>query len=224
MTSYQQIREKGKEVAEKVGKWVGRASEATLASENANGSRIPLGVETKRYLSGEEATSDEFQPGDFILVHGAGFFEGLIRIGQRLWFWGEDKVYAYWHHAAVIISEDGELIEAKAGKNRVTRSHLSKYGDRDYKLVRIDGSATPADRAQIVKFAEWCEGQKYGYFTIFSIFICLLTGLRFSFMFEGQHICSGLVARALERTSLIFNRSPSHLMPADLAKMFDVRP
>lgn len=41
--------------------------------------------------------------------------------------------------------------------------------------------------------------------------------------FSGEFICSGLVARALERGGFIFGRRPvSHLMPADLALAFDV--
>ena len=42
--------------------------------------------------------------------------------------------------------------------------------------------------------------------------------------FAGQLICSGLVARALERTSVIFEEEPSHVTPAGLAKLFGVRP
>jgi hypothetical protein len=57
-----------------------------------------------------------------------------------------------------------------------------------------------------------------------SIGISLLTGLRFSFGFDGQQICSGLVARALERSDHIFERSPSHILPADLAFLFDIKP
>jgi hypothetical protein len=37
-------------------------------------------------------------------------------------------------------------------------------------------------------------------------------------------ICSGLTARCQERTNAIFNRTPSHIMPADLAKYYGVEP
>lgn len=59
---------------------------------------------------------------------------------------------------------------------------------------------------------------------IISIAISLLFGGKFTFGFDGQFICSGLVARSLERTNAIFDRSPSHIMPADLAKYFRVTP
>ena len=35
-----------------------------------------------------------------------------------------------------------------------------------------------------------------------------------------QFVCSGLVARALERTGSIFDRDSAHIAPADLAKYF----
>ena len=37
---------------------------------------------------------------------------------------------------------------------------------------------------------------------------------------DGQFVCSGLVARALERTGSIFDRDSAHIAPADLAKYF----
>jgi len=41
---------------------------------------------------------------------------------------------------------------------------------------------------------------------------------------DGQMICSGLVARALERTGAIFQYDSWHLLPADLAEAFNVTP
>jgi hypothetical protein len=52
----------------------------------------------------------------------------------------------------------------------------------------------------------------------------LATGGKFTFGFDGQAISSGPVARALERTKAIFNRTPSHIMPADLAMYSQVQP
>jgi hypothetical protein len=76
----------------------------------------------------------------------------------------------------------------------------------------------------MVAFAEHWIGARYDWATIVSIVISLLTGAKFSFGFAGQLICSGLVARALERTTAIFEEEPSHVMPAGLAKMFAVAP
>ena len=76
----------------------------------------------------------------------------------------------------------------------------------------------------MVAFAEHWVGAQYDWATIVSITISLLTGAKLSFGFAGQLICSGLVARALERTTAIFDEEPSHVVPADLAKMFDIVP
>ena len=46
----------------------------------------------------------------------------------------------------------------------------------------------------------------------------MLTGSKLAFFIDGRFVCSGLVARALERTGRIFDRDPSHIAPADLAK------
>lgn len=83
----------------------------------------------------------------------------------------------------------------------------------------------PGDREEVVAFAQWAweEHQRYGFCTIASIFPGLLTGLKLSFGFDGQQICSGLVARALERTKMIFDITPSHVTPADLAERFEVK-
>lgn len=175
--------------------------------------------------AGQAAT--QYEPGDFILTRGDALVSRLIRFGQRLRIHGQDRRYAYWNHAAIVVSADGAIIEA-LGRG-VTRRHLSQYQPRQYHLIRID--ASDEDRAQAVAFAEWAVGapggegrQRYGFLTIASIAYTLLTGAKFTFGVDGQLICSGLVARAMERTRAIFSRAPSHIMPADLAKYYDVDP
>lgn len=165
-------------------------------------------------------TAPEFQRGDFILTHGKAWTSRIIRFGQRLRFVGESRKYARWNHAAILVDDEGALVEALGAG--VKRRHLSAYEGTEYHLVRI--SASDADRDQVVAFAEWSLEQPYAFVTIVSIALSLLTGAKFTFAFDGQQICSGLVARALERTDAIFHRMPSHIMPADLAKYFGVEP
>jgi hypothetical protein len=162
------------------------------------------------------------RPGDFILTHGSDLGSHLISIGQTFRFRGENRKYAHWNHAALIVGQKGEIIEALGPTPGVARGDLSKYAPREYTIVRI--TASPQDRDEEVEFAEACLKEKYGIATIISIALSLLTGTRFSFGFEGQQICSGLVARALERTTAIFKKEPSHIMPADLAKAYGVTP
>lgn len=179
----------------------------------------------QQYAAGTEMAEGEYQPGDFILTSNKTLFGWLIRLGQRLVYWGRNRPYAHWSHAAMITSGKGDLIEALV--TGVERTHISKYKDVEYHVVRLDPDfLRPGDREQIVRFAGWCADQdvKYGWVTVVSIGISLLTGLRFSFGFDGQQICSGLVARALERSDHIFERSPAHILPADLAFLFDIKP
>ncbi len=61
---------------------------------------------------------------------------------------------------------------------------------------------------------------EYGWLTIASIILTLLTSSRFVFGMVGTAICSGFVAEALVRTGIICEKPPSHMMPADLAKMY----
>ncbi|HEV8536262.1 MAG TPA: hypothetical protein VGR87_11185 [Candidatus Limnocylindria bacterium] len=159
-------------------------------------------------------------PGDFILTHGGEFFSRVIQIGQGLRFMGRDRPFTYWNHSALIVSADGGLVEALGPG--VSRNTLASYVSTQYTIVHVD--ASDEDRRQMVAFAEHWVGGQYDWARIVSITISLLTGAKLSFGFAGQHICSGLVARALERGNAIFEQDPSHVLPADLAKMFGVIP
>lgn len=172
------------------------------------------------FAAGEGARPGEYDPGDFILTHGSAFFSKLIRFGQRLRFRGNDRKYAWWNHAAMIVSAQGDLIEALGPG--VESTHIDDYKPTEYHLVRLGVLADRHDREQVVAFAAWCRGEKYDWLTIASIAFTLLFGGKFNFGIDGETICSGLVARALERSNAIFDRTPSHIMPADLARYFNV--
>jgi hypothetical protein len=175
-------------------------------------------LEVRHVGPGERFESPE--AGDFILTHGAEFFSQLIRFGQQLRFRGDDNRFTYWNHAALIVSADGAIVEALG--TGVIRRTLAAYDPTQYTVVRIKASVE--DRTEAAAFAEHCIGLPYAWATIVSIGLSLLTGAKFSFGFSGQLICSGLVARSLERTAAIFADEPSHLMPAELAKIYRVNP
>ncbi len=179
-----------------------------------------FGASIQRFGSGQEIPDP--QPGDFILTHSNVWTSRLIWFGQGLRFFGKNRKYAYWTHTAIFVDERGDIIEA-LGKG-VCRGHISKYKDIEYHVVRLGTTADGTDRQEAVTFAEWSLGEKYGCLTIVSIAIGLLTGGRLTFGYEGQVICSGLVARALERTEAIFDRSPTDIMPADLARYYNAEP
>lgn len=180
--------------------------------------KTEIHIKSLEYIPrGKKAT--DYQAGDFILTRGKGFFAELIRFGQLLRFTGADYKFAYWNHAALITTNTGEIIEALT--KGVYRRDLSYYDNKEYILVRIE--ASDEDRLQAVSYAEGAIGNRYGWLTISSICLSLITGLKFSFGFDESRICSGLVAGALERTNAIFPRPASHIMPGDLAKYYDVR-
>ncbi|HEY6425332.1 MAG TPA: hypothetical protein VIY28_19240 [Pseudonocardiaceae bacterium] len=171
----------------------------------------------EHFAPGRNAT--EFDPGDFILVRGHGFQGWLITSGQKMRIRGADRKYVDWAHAALIVDRDGTLIEAVG--TGVREWSLDRYEDRQYQIFRIN--ASDEDRAQAVAFARWVQERHamYGPLTCVSIALSMLTGSKLTFFIDGQFVCSGLVASALERTGSIFNRSAANITAADLAKYFD---
>lgn len=175
-------------------------------------------LSARRYGPGEEVADP--QPGDFILTHNVIWSAKLVQFGQKLRYHGADSKYTRWNHTALIVDNQGSIIEA-LGRG-ISQTHISDYKPAEYYVVHID--ATDADRQEAVAFARACLGESYGWLTLVSIALSLLTGAKFSFGFDGQQICSGLVARSLERTNAIFLPEPSHIMPAFLAQYFQVEP
>jgi hypothetical protein len=165
---------------------------------------------------------EQWVPGDFLLTHGDALFSKLIRFGERLRIRGADRKFTWFNHAALVIDADGTLAEALAAG--VVRSPADKYLAKDYVVVSPGASAS--DVAEVLAFADWVlrTRHKYGWVTIASIALTVLTGSKFTFFVDGEFICSGFVARAMERTQAIFNRDPVHITPADLAKYYDAVP
>jgi hypothetical protein len=161
-------------------------------------------------------------PGDFILTHSSSWDGTLIRFGQTLRYRGSDKVFAHWSHAAIFVDDSGNIIEALGGG--VQKRNISVYDDTEYVVVHLPEDTSSLDRQHAVDFANFCLYDSYGWLTIVSIALCLLTGAKFSFGVDGQQICAALVARCLERFGDIFCKyEPWHLVPADLAKHFNVQ-
>ncbi len=160
------------------------------------------------------------RPGDFILTHGNEWTSKLIRFGQSLRYRGPMAKYTYWNHTALIVDTKGAIVEA-LGTGVALRS-IHDYDPTQYTVVRID--ASEEDRMQAATFARSCVGSEYGWISIVSIAISLVTGGSFAFAIDGQLICSGLVARSLERTTAIFKHDPARIMPAELAEIYGVEP
>jgi cell wall-associated NlpC family hydrolase len=172
----------------------------------------------KKYGPGQQVQDP--QPGDFILTHRHRPYSFIISHGQKLRFTGAMRPYAHWSHAALCVDTDGSIIEA-LGKG-VVKNNLTEYEHVEYHYVHVD--MDDRDRLQAVKFVQACVGQKYGWGTILGLAFTLATGSKLQFGFNGTEICSGLVARALERGNFIFPKAPNTMMPADLAEIFNVLP
>jgi hypothetical protein len=159
--------------------------------------------------------------GDFYLTHGDGRESRLIRRGQALRFRGDDRTYTYYNHAGLFIDAKGAVVEAQP--NGVMLRNISHYTQKQYTVVRIGAIADERDREQMVSFARASVGERFGWVTMASTALHLVTGGRLAISLSGTTICSGLVARCLERSSLVNLGDPAQMMPADLAKLFDVK-
>ncbi len=166
----------------------------------------------------KDREAEGMREGDFLLTHDKNIIGWVVRFGQRLRY---EERYARWNHAVLVLSEDGRIAEALS--MGVVEDHISKYQGEDYYLVRLR-DVSDEDRKQMVAFAESVlkapYRTRYGWPTLTSIVLTLLTNSRWVFGRVDTAICSGFVAEALVRTGAIFEKPPSHMMPADLAKEY----
>jgi uncharacterized protein YycO len=166
-------------------------------------------------------TAEGPRVGDFILtgVKAQGIVSLAIKLGA--WLRRYEKPFRRFSHTALVIDDDGTLAEAVA--KGVVRTPLSHYHDDDYVLVRA--GVDEHDAAQVVDFAEAVleARTKYGFVTFVGLAIYCLTGAQLCIQKAGTAICSGFACDALTRAGFIWPRPPYAMMPADLAKYFDVR-
>jgi hypothetical protein len=169
------------------------------------------------YPAGEGAL--KYRPGDFILTHHTTIPAKLIRIGQSIRYHGRLKPYSYWNHTAIIIDEDGSLIEA-VGRG-VSYGHIRDYEEVEYYLVHT--KLNKQSQTQAVEAAKSFLNDAYGWFTILSLTVELLTGIKIQVTQSNTAICSTVVAMSLWAAGFIFDSNPMQMMPADLAASFGVK-
>jgi uncharacterized protein YycO len=177
-------------------------------------------AQAERYGPGEEAS--RFVPGDFILAHRHNPMGGLISWGEKRRFRGGEAKYAHWTHCATVVDEGGALVEAES--TGVKRSPISRYKDDEYHLVRLGPEFAPEGRQRAVAYAEAQVGQAFGYLELIGAALFLMFGWRLKLMRRDHQICSGLVVRALQRGGEVQDLDPDLALPADLAKIYDIRP
>ena len=123
---------------------------------------------------------------------------------------------------ALIVATDGALVEAESAG--VKRSPISRYTDDEYHLVRLGDEFSAEGRKQTVAYAEAQVGQAFGYLELLGAALYLMFGWRLRLMRKDHQICSGLVVRALQKGGLLQDADPDLMLPADLAKIYKIRP
>jgi hypothetical protein len=127
-------------------------------------------AKTKMVPPGKSLSS--FVPGDIVLTHGDKPVMKAIRFGERIKYHGSDQRYAYWNHTFIVTTAEGGIIEAKHGN--VNRNMIKEYEPKWYAV--INPKLSDDRRADMIKFAESCLGQDYGFLTILGIGAWIATG------------------------------------------------
>jgi len=177
-------------------------------------------AKVERYGPGEEAT--DLVPGDFILAHRNHVIARLISLAQKRRFQGADAVFAHWSHSALVVEKDGALVEAEI--SGVRQNPISRYRADEYHLVRLGSEFSAEGRSRAVAYSKEQVGQGFGFLDMFGASLYLLFGWPVRLMRRGHEICSGLVVRALQAGGQVAQLDPLLTLPADLAKLYDVRP
>jgi len=174
------------------------------------------------YRPGERCADS--QPGDLVLVRHEDFVARSIRFFQsirRPRDGNPNWEQACWtNHAAVVVEGGPDAIISQEAGGGDVETPLANFDDLTYAVVNIE--MTGAQRASVVNFARWVVGSGYGFLTIPADAFNALTGLELTFGVSDRMACSTQAARALERSDIIFDRSPWAMTPAHLALHFGV--
>lgn len=181
------------------------------------------------------------QPGDLLLCRSTGFVGGLIRLGENVRYHGWRKAIkialgrlqqpasdpCWGNHIAVFVGDD-RIIEALG--NGLNIAPLSKYPASSFRvlpLASVKSDVTEFDRHDLAAFAyaQLARHDSYGWLSIASIVVQLLTPAKLDLSWDGAVICSAFGAQCWEHAGVILNtRSSLTAMPADLGAMVGQAP
>jgi hypothetical protein len=180
-------------------------------------SGVPVACDYVRCPPGEIVTG--LRRGDVLLIRGPGLLGWLIRLWARMRFRnGDDRRYTHWSHAAMVVTDAGHLLEVHV--RGVGLCNIEKFRGIDFCYVRL--GLSEAARYEAVRYAYGCLGQRYDLAGFLLLCLSVVLGDRFRVPDTGRPGCVSLIARALQRAGITFERAPPDLMPADLAKQFGV--
>lgn len=164
----------------------------SLKTVTRNGFEKPLEVEIFEHLPGEGDILT--LPGDLLFTFRSG------RLISSLIAWSTDCQIS---HSAVVIDHGGYIAESL--EMGLECEHISKYRyHHHYWIVRFKEGHKIAEKAQREVFAE--ERPRYGYLTIFSLFLSSIYQKVFRRKYKGirvfgnadRIICSAFQARVME--------------------------
>jgi len=121
-----------------------------------------------------------------------------------------------------VVGQDGALVEAEI--TGVRQNPISRYRAYEYHLVHLGSEFSSDGRARAVAYSKAQVGQGFGFLDMFGASLYLLFGWPVRLMRRDPEICSGLVVRALQAGGLVPQLDPLLTLPADIAKLYDVRP
>jgi len=184
-----------------------------------------------RYFRENQHCADAL-PGDLILVRHSGILPTIIRTGQRIKYFVRrtafrqnkfEAAFCTVNHA-MIVTEGGpdakvSQMEARGG----TIVSLRDYVSKSYAVIRLD-NVSDEQRFAGVRFANWCEGIKYSWLSILGCTINVFVPHIEIALDNGERmICSTAASLALRCMGLVPDRNDANVMPADLARYFEVR-
>ena len=118
--------------------------------------------------------------GDVFVEHDTDLFDRFIQIGQRIRY---GRAASRWNHAGICIG-GGKTAES-------TPSGINSY-DLARKAEILVIPVEPAEaRRRVLSFAQLRVGRRYGWLTVVSSVLSLLTGTHLRFGVQGHYLGSG---------------------------------
>ena len=162
-------------------------------------------------------------PGDVFFVEQHDWVSWWIRFAQKR-KWGSKNPVALWNHCGLVVGTDGEVIQANPGG--MGAGNLTEYALtqttilrppyqpawEDSGLVHLDGSRIACAAMEELL----ANHDHYGWWTIFSVALTLMTGTRLRFGVANCLICSGAVSYALTRANIDVGDDSDWNSPSDL--------
>ena len=141
--------------------------------------------------------------GDLVFAHGSGAVSRAIRIAERIrWSGG-----AGWNHVAWLDHQDatGRWVIGQAEAHGVTRDKPLESVAGPKGSYVIVSAPTAVDRDRLLEFLRGQVGTRYGFLTIASIVVTLLSPRFVNVMLPGTWICSAVVGEGLRYGGWLHN-------------------